>query len=168
MPLNKVELLVEALVAEVQVLDAEALDVFTNFTLDNATGVNLDVFGVILGRARADETDDLYRDILRAQIRLNTGSGTIPDLLFIVALVIDAPNPLVLTEGQPAEFEILVTLDLPAGVGAAIGAIVQIAKGGGIKGNFKYYQSSPRFAYDGGPGGGIKFDGGSFYGTSVG
>ena len=162
---NNTEKLVEILVAEIQELDDVALDVFSNFTLDNATGVNLDVFGVIVGRGRTGESDDDYRDVLRAQIRNNLSGGTIEDILTVLTLVFGSELPITLTEGAPAEFEVEVLTSITAEKALNMARAVGRGKAGGVKGNLKFFDGGPLFAYDGA--GGAKYDGGFKYGSSI-
>ena len=163
--MNNVEKLVEALVSEVQELDEVAIDLFENFTLDNATGVNLDVFGVIVGRGRTGETDDVYRDILRARIRNNLGGGTIEDILTVLTLVFGSSLPMSLTEGAPAEFEVEILVSIPAAKALSMAQAVGRGKAGGVKANLKFFDATPVFAYDG-ANGGSKYDGGFKYSSS--
>ncbi len=161
--MNKIESLVAAYVAEIQELDDVALDVFTNFTLDNATGANLDVFGVILGRGRADETDEVYRTILRGQILSNQGGGTVENILEV--LLLSFAFDVTLFEGTIAEFEVDVLESITVDQALLMAQTVGRIKAGGVKGNLKFFHDEPVFAYDGF--GGAKYDGGFHYGSSI-
>lgn len=165
MSLNNAELLVEALLSEIQALEEAAIGVFEGMTLSLAAGVNLDVFGVIVGRARAGESDDDYRDILRAQIRTNLAGGTVEDILVVMTLVFGAALPLTLTEGSIAEFEVDVGAAITTSKATSMATAVGRGKAGGVKANLKYFESTPSFAYDGF--GGAKYDGGFKYKSSI-
>ncbi|KKM27025.1 hypothetical protein LCGC14_1578910, partial [marine sediment metagenome] len=147
--MNNTEKLAAALVAQVQDLDDAAMDVFTNFTLDNATGINLDVFGVIVGRERSSANDDAYRDALRGQIRLNRSSGTIEDILEVLTLVFGASVPMALTEGTIAEFEVDVLTSITPDKALRMAIAVGRGKAAGIKANLQFFDATPTFAFDG-------------------
>ncbi len=68
-----------------------AIDIIKAFDLDTATGNQLDIIGIILGRSRqlyfqppdnfsAILDDNAYRTLLRAKIVWNQWKGSIPEL----------------------------------------------------------------------------------------
>jgi hypothetical protein len=163
---NNIEKLVGVFTEQIQQLETALLEVLIETRLANAIGAQLDVIGRIVGRERADEDDDRYRDLIAAQIALNRASGTIPEVLSIVSLIVGADVPLELTEYFPAAFEIeAMSGPLPAGQGATVASVVKQAKAGGVNGLFRYFETSPVFRLDGA--GGSQFDGGYHMSTSI-
>lgn len=165
-PLNDTERLVDVFSQQVQELETALLQVLVDTRLANAFGVQLDVIGAIVGKDRSDDTDDRYRDILLAQISVNLSSGTIPEILAIVELMVGPNVDLEFIEYDFASFEIEADDQaLPAGQGANVAALVKSAKLGGVRGLFRWYETEPVFKLDGA--GGSQLDGGYFLSTSL-
>ncbi len=61
-------------------LEEVAFQLANNLLIDNATGVNLDVLGKILGLPRFGRDDESYRSLLQLKTDINIGSGT-PELV---------------------------------------------------------------------------------------
>ncbi len=119
-----------------QIQDAEnaAFELIDERTLATAVGVQLDGLGSIIGLARGGLTDDQYRLRLQAQILVNRSSGTIPQLLEIIALL--DPGVLTLTESFPAAFimQVLNITQAPA----TIAALIAAARAAGVRGILHY------------------------------
>lgn len=163
---NNLEKLISVFAAQVQDLETAALEVLVETRLANAEGAQLDVIGTIVGRARSNTTDGRYRDLIRAQIRINLASGTIPEILAIVELVLGPGIDLELIEYFPAAFEIEADdQPLVSGQGEIIAGLVKSAKAGGVNGLFRWYVTDPVFRLDGADG--SCFDGGYFFATSL-
>jgi hypothetical protein len=93
--------LVSVFAAEVQqALDA-ANQLFNLTSIDNSSGVQLDIIGARLGEDRQGFDDADYRLHLKARILLNRSSGTIEDIVSMFAQVTGA-GPVVLREYTPA------------------------------------------------------------------
>jgi hypothetical protein len=164
-PSNNIEKLSDVVSQQVQELETALLEVLVDTRLDEAEGDQLDVIGVIVGRDRGASTDARYRDLLAAQIRLNYSSGTIPDVLTIVSLIVGSTVDLELVEYFPAAFEVkAVGVAMATGQGTVIAGVVQSAKAGGVNGRFRYYETEPVFRLDGA--GGSQLDGGYHLCTS--
>lgn len=165
-PRNNTEKLVDVFSQQIQRVETVLFQVLIETRLANAAGVQLDTSGAIVGRRRADESDDRYRDLIAAQIALNLASGTIPEILAVISLVIGQDVALEFKEYFPAAFELeAMAGPLPTGQGATVAGVVKQAKAGGVKGLFQYFETSPVFALDGA--GGSQFDGGYFFCTSI-
>lgn len=165
-PGNNIEKLIDVFAQQIQDLETVYFELLLNRLLDTAVGAQLDVIGRIVGLARSAFTDDEYRDRLRGQILLNLASGELPKILEMVEIIVGDAVPLNFVEEFPAAFEIRSsTVPLPAGQGVTVAALVKDAKGGGIKGLFRFFETSPVFRFDGADG--TKFDGGSFFATSL-
>lgn len=76
--------------------------------LENAADDQLDVIGAIVGEARNGRADDAYRIHIRARIKLNTTSGTGPEILEIFSLLKEGSETLTLREEFPATFSLIV------------------------------------------------------------
>lgn len=88
--------LVQIPTGRIQVLEDGLWDVWEQFDLDTAEGEFLERIGEIVGESRQGRPDDIYRLWVRARSRANRSSGTVPDLLAILSLI--------LPEGTPVEY----------------------------------------------------------------
>lgn len=80
-----------ALIDRVQEIE-DALDPMIEARdLDNADTDRLDGIGAILHVSRSGRSDGAYRLRLRAEIKVNSSNGTVPDLVDIVALMAGTP-----------------------------------------------------------------------------
>lgn len=166
---NNFETLVEGYVAEAQALNDAATELLQAVTIENATGVQLDGLGQIIGVERNGLDDEPYRSLLRAYIAINSSGGTIEQLLTIARLATNTTiedAAIELVEGSIAEFYIECTELLSAGVGDVfVDAVIQ-GKAAGVYAVAKYIETEPVFAFDGD--GGSKFDGGFYLRAAVG
>lgn len=165
---NDLELLVRGYVAQVQELDTAAAGLLTKTGIESAEGVQLDGLGEIIGIARNGLSDDDYRTVLFAYIRVNTSGGTIEQLIEVVRLstnsaVID--QEITLEEFFPAAVKITHEAALPSGVGLIAAQAMFLAKAAGIHVIFEYHETEPIFAFDGA--GGAKFNGGYYLKTAI-
>lgn len=78
-------------------------DLFNAILLDDATDVWLDYLGAIVGEAREGWGDTDYRRFIRARILANKSSGTVNEVLTIVALILGTNDP-TLAIADAAEF----------------------------------------------------------------
>lgn len=160
---NPLELLVRAFVAEAQELDAASTALLPATSLDEATGVQLDGLGQIIGPARQGLDDDQYRALLKAYVLINKSGTEIETINDIVLLLTDTEpgdQAFELHEGSPAEFIVTMNQILPAGFGPVIAEAIYRAKAAGVHGVFSYWETEPVFAFDGD--GGSQFDGGYY------
>jgi len=79
--------LLSAIATEVQAVEDVLWGLIAGRAVTTGVGAQLDGLGRIVGVKRLGSTDDEYRSRILAQIRLNIGSGTIPDLIAILTLV---------------------------------------------------------------------------------
>jgi len=87
--LTNTEKAITALLAPANDLAAAMLAVLTQRNVDTAVGAQLDVIGVIVGRARDGVSDDeIYRRYVRAQISANKSNGSVNDVQKVARLVI--------------------------------------------------------------------------------
>lgn len=91
--LPKIEALITSYLTTVQQLEDATLSVYSEvLNLDEAEGVNLDVVGSILVEPRGLKPDIVYRRVLKTKIASIKSSGTINDIINIVALFQDILN----------------------------------------------------------------------------
>ncbi len=163
-PRNNTEKMVDIFAQQIQELETAYLQILIETRLSNSVGAQLDVLGIIVGRLRGGSADDRYRDLIQAQILINLASGTIPQILEILELILPDID-LELIRYFPAAFEVEADdQPLPAGQGEIVAGVVKSAKLGGVKGLFRYYETEPVFRLDGA--GGSRLDGGYHLCTS--
>ena len=162
---NPQEKLLATYAAEIQEFETAAFQVLLDRWLETAVGVQLDGLGSIVGKARAGSDDDTYRLLLRAQVLLNRSSGTVPEILEILELVIPGFT-IELQQHFPAGFQVIVDqAPLPADDGPVVAFVVGQARAAGVRGLFQYFETAPVYRFDGA--GGSVMDGGYFYSTTI-
>lgn len=128
--------LVSVYSAQVQALEEVFFQLFVERELGRAVGAQLDRLGVLLGEPRKALNDASYRLRLVTRVRLNVSSGSIPDLIELIRVLIvtngEALPRLILTENgdttitiradgpitNTAEIDSLLTRSRAAGVGS--------------------------------------------------
>ncbi len=125
-----------ALLDEVQELEDAAIDVRDETTLDNSIGEQLDGIGRIVGAPRAGLGDDAYRLRLRAQILINLSSGTIPEIVAIVELLI--ANTFEPVEFFPAAFVIVFANALSSTDAATLAVFIATARPVAVGGSVEF------------------------------
>lgn len=109
--------------------------------LNNATGITLDYLGKILNQGRLGLSDQNYRTVLRARVRVLLSSGKVDELLTILRLVtIDS------TEAAQLEAEVFdgigIVLKLRSELGPVdqdiVFSLLNQAKAGGVPLNFVF------------------------------
>jgi hypothetical protein len=110
-----------------QELEGVFFDILESRIVDSARKAQLDIIGRILGLGRGSWDDDTYRVYLRVQLRVLRSSGTAPELIAILRLIVAECH---LKEVYPAALEIDVVTDIGGG---AIGSIMQRAKSAGVR-----------------------------------
>jgi len=80
----QLEALLASYVRQVQLLEDAAQELLTGRWIDNAEGELLDFLGRLVGVERLALSDDLYRTLIRAQIRLLVASATGDDIISIM------------------------------------------------------------------------------------
>ncbi len=143
-----IEALLCAPAAEMNGVEAALFDLLELRTLDAATGEQLDGIGRVVGRERLGLDDDDYRLRLRVQVLVNRCSGTVPEILEIVGLLL--PSAAVvhveLIQGLMAEFDVYLR-GVVATEGEAIAEVVQEVKAGGVKAVTTWWDSETPFGF---------------------
>lgn len=133
----QIEAIVRAIVRRVQDFEDLAIAVVNGFDLDTAIGAQLDLIGVIVGEPRQGREDEEYRLHIRARIRLNVGSGTGPDIIDIVALMLTGRSA-EMRPYYPASFVVEVHGATTDDEGAEAAVITRSATAAGVGAQFIY------------------------------
>ena len=67
--------------AELTKIRKDLSDVETILDLENATGKTLDLYGLRVGQARGEATDEQYRVMIKAKVMRNLSNGSLPSVL---------------------------------------------------------------------------------------
>jgi len=122
-----------AFVNQLQELEAVFFDLMEDRWLDTAVGAQLDGLGEIVGVERLGLDDTDYRAAIRAKIRFNLSSGTIPDNTTILPLLIS--NSFEIVEWFPAAFDVVVS---DAFTETASVIAKQLSKAAGVRAYLEY------------------------------
>lgn len=147
--------LVGIFVKQAQDLENSAFEILEDTTVSNAVGVQLDVIGKIVGEPRNGRDDANYRIGIQTRILLNKSSGTIEDLLGLVATFLSSPD-VELQEIFPAAIYLNIVTELDVGSInlSNLITILQSAKAAGVLlqiqvnpvGSFRF--DTPGFGFD--------------------
>lgn len=120
---ERIRAVLDAFSVQIQDLERVFFDLLENRWIDTATGAQLDGLGAIVGEPRQGRNDEDYRLAIRARVLINKSSGTVPELLAILSLLLPG-GAFQLIEYFPAAFvvELLNSLDLVIISGAHTGA----------------------------------------------
>lgn len=83
----RVRALLAALLWQSQQIEDAAWQVIESRLINLATGVHLDALSKLVGESREGRDDDGYRVAVTARIAVNRSSGTIPEIVSILALI---------------------------------------------------------------------------------
>ncbi len=152
---NNIKKLLRVLIAPMQDIET-ALQQLIARTVDNATGINLDVFGRIVGQPRGGLLDDDYRRLIRARIVANRSSGEIESLLAVAALVLNDDDAYLHIKYVSNATLVLRVEDVivSADVAGLMMRMLRDAVAAGVRLILEWGESSPSmmFRYDSGPG----------------
>ena len=88
---RSINALLAAWIGEVQEVEDALWTLFEGLYLSNATTDLLDILGRVVGADRGSlATDDEYRAVIRGQIKANRSNGSIPTLIAIMRVMLDA------------------------------------------------------------------------------
>ena len=107
--------LLEILADQVQPLENVTYEVLTERLLDAAKGVQLDIYGIIVGgiaRTRAGRTDDDYRKLILIAVRVNNTNATAEEAIQIVADLVE--TTVYYTQHNPAHYRLEWILGTPS------------------------------------------------------
>lgn len=148
---GNIQSILKAIADELQEVEDEFHKLRTERYLSNATGDQLDQYGLLVDFPRAGRTDDTYRELIRTKILRNTSSGTPDRLLKIADKLSNAVNI------YYNEHNATVTLEVSdpsfkAGIRAIMHDILQSAAVAGVRVRIEHIDSQNSFRFDTGPG----------------
>lgn len=129
---------------QVQDLEDAFFQQITDRAIDAAVGVQLDILGDIVGQPdRAGLSDDDYRTIIKARIKVNRSDGHGDQMLEILNLIATAtgaetPVQIILIEHPPAGFVLQILTDIGTLDPAITFRLLDDARGAGIDFQFIY------------------------------
>ncbi len=127
----RLEAILSSYLEQVQELEDDFWDVFSNRWVETAEGIQLDGLGEIVGERRQGAPDDEYRAFVRARIRVNRSNGKMPELVEILSLILDGEE-VVAREYYPAAI-VMGALDELEVNAKRVSSMLRQAKGGGIR-----------------------------------
>jgi hypothetical protein len=147
--------LVEITGARAQILEDALWQLFTERSVETAVGEQLDMLGRVVGQPRQSFADDDYRLHIRARVKLNRSSGTVPELLEIFRLVTPGGTTLKFVPRFPAGFRL--SLGVTGFTSAQILLLLNFlraARAGGVWGTLHWITTTEAetFAFAGGTG----------------
>ncbi len=142
-----IEILVRALMTQVQEIEDALFDLLVKRAIDTAEGAQLDVIGKIVGQPRGTFDEDTYKTFLRGRVLVNRSSGTVDQMVALVNTLLPAGASLVVREYYPASFDIEVTGSVPDWFGNALAQIVLEAKALGIGPHVKWFNGVAPFRF---------------------
>lgn len=152
---NNIKKLLRVLIEPLQDIET-ALQQLIARTVDNSTGINLDVFGRIVGQPRGGLLDDDYRRLIRARIVANRSSGEIESLLAVAALVLNDDDAYLHIKYVSNATLVLRVEDVivSADVAGLMMRMLRDAVAAGVRLILEWGESEPSvmFRYDSGPG----------------
>ncbi len=125
------EKLLDVYSRQIQDLEDMFFELIEKRFIDDAVGVQLDGLGRIIGASRNGLADEPYRVQLRVQIRINRSSGTVEDIISVVALLVAVTNTIHVRVFPPASFVVILNDAVPA-VPMELVAPVGNARMGGV------------------------------------
>jgi hypothetical protein len=129
-----------AVAAQNNELDAVLVDLVTERTVDSAAGAQLRRLAELVNIEPGGSSDDELRARIKAEVRLNRGSGTTEDILEVLSLVVGAEKAITLATYYPAA--ILVTV-LDTQIADVIADLVARARSGGVRAQLVYSEGDP-------------------------
>lgn len=151
----RVEGLVRLVGTRTEEVEAALLSLETERLLETATGDQLDVFGDLVGQARAEADDATYRLRIKARVRVNRSNGRGDELLAIFRLVVPAGATLRLSEYEPTTIVLRVeTYAIADELRDVLLVFMRKAKAAGVRAVMHWSESpsSATFRFDSGPG----------------
>lgn len=137
--------LLKSWIGEVQQLEDQAYELRLQRALDTAEGVSLDVLGAIVGQSREGRTDDQYRVWIAGRALVNRSRGKTPQIIAIAAKLVG--GSVELREYQPATMILHAHVPVPGSIGVEIAKLLKLAKAGGIKMHFVWYDTVSAFRF---------------------
>lgn len=121
----------DAAAGEMAEIENAFWNIFLSRFIDHAYGASLDLLGRIVGEGRDGRDDPSYRVRIRARIKVNQSTGSIPDMLAVLELL--DPSAFYIYDAAPATM-VIVMASAPTGFATAteIADLAGEASGAGI------------------------------------
>ncbi len=149
----KIAAFLTAFLERIQEIEYVIWDLVSLKDLDTAEGVQLDLIGRIVNRAREGRDDDTYRLWLRAQVLINRSSGTPEEMMTLARLVTRADvDEVNIVDWYPARFAIYVAQPLTDEEAAILLELLLLGKDAGVAVFLEYATSEESFVFEGGDG----------------
>lgn len=142
-----IEILVRALMTQVQAAEDALFALLTERAIDTAVGAQLVVLGKIVGQEQGTFDEETFRTLIRGRVLVNRSSGTVDQMIELVNTLLPAGASLVVREYYPAAFQIEVTGSIPDFIGNAIAGMVLEAKGLGIGPNVTWFNGAAAWKF---------------------
>lgn len=157
---GNIQRILKAIADEFQELEEEFHKLRTERYLDNASGDQLDQWGILVNVPRSGRSDDVYRELIRVKILRNSSEGT-PDRLIKIAEMLSNAANVYYDEGDAvAEIEVE-DASFTTGIREIMHSILQAAAPAGVRVKIVESDSQTSFQFDTGPG----YDEGELAGT---
>jgi hypothetical protein len=145
--MNNIQKLLDAMLTPLQDVENALMQCLNDRTIDNSTGINLDVIGKLVGEPRGTYPDDAtYRLAIRARIQANRSSGNVETLIKIARLIVndDAMHIAMENHGQAT---LLMRLEdiffATSGIPDLLLRFVKDAQAGGVRADIQYGATVP-------------------------
>lgn len=132
---NRIAALMDSYSAQAQELEQVFWDLLTKRYLSNATGVNLEALGLIVGETRQGRLDEAYRAAIRVRVLVNRSNGRIEGLLTIAKQMLGGGDDVdvKLIEAHPCAMTIRIQSELNGASALDLARMLRRAKAGGVR-----------------------------------
>lgn len=143
----KIEALLRSWLSELQLIENALWQLYVDRRLATAVGRSLAILGAIVGQKNYGWTDDVYRTWIGARIIALRSSGTPEELIAIVLAVTPVGTRVQIQSRYPAALTVHAVGVVDADTGSALGEILQVARSGGVRLLFHWYDTTRPFRY---------------------
>lgn len=116
--------------------------------VDNANAYLLGIYAKIVGLKPSGRALESLRSFVRARILLNRSSGTIPELLAIVKLLVPSNAVTVVTQGKASEVFRIDGVAFPDADAFDVALMLGRGRVGGVRGVLEWSASAPEATFD--------------------
>lgn len=121
----------------VQDLEDAFLSLLLGRILATCTGINLDVWGSIVGESRAGRADDVYRLAIQVRVLLNLCEST-PEQIIEIFTTLIVGTRAEITEYFPANFSLYLSKAITSDVVSTLSGFLRKAKPAGVGATLHY------------------------------
>jgi len=133
--------------SRLQEIEDVAWQLLVDRRVDNATGVNLDLIGRIVGQRRGAFGDDEYRLLIKGRVRANVSSGTATDIYKTLVAMLGEDAVARIEENFPGAIVLVVVTAVTEP--EVVGSIVRDARAAGVRMDVEYseFDESETFTF---------------------